>query len=211
MILARDSSGGSSVPRIYTRTGDGGQTGLIGGSRTSKADPRVDLYGDVDELNCALGMAIAQLLHEDSSPLQLLAEDLERIQTDLLELGALLADPVRCRRLTDEPKADLGIDGAALEPIIDRLTEPLPRLSAFILPGGAVSAAALHVARTVCRRVERKAVLQQQQGTALPAGVIVYLNRLSDLLFTAARFVNHAAGRDDVLWPGHRTSRRSGE
>jgi cob(I)alamin adenosyltransferase len=135
-----------------------------------------------------------------------LRDDLERIQADLFELGALLADPPRCTRLAGAPDADLGIDGAALEPVIDRLVEPLPPLRAFILPGGDPAAAALHVARTVCRRAERKAVDRLAAGVAVPAGVIVYLNRLSDLLFSAARFTNHAAGRSDVLWSGRRTA-----
>lgn len=191
------------MPRIYTRTGDGGQTGLIDGSRTSKSDPRVDLYGEVDELNSTIGVAVAQLTLPAVAGLR---QDLERIQTDLFELGALLADPPRCARLAGDAAADLGIDGAALEPVIDRLVEPLPPLRAFILPGGEPAAAALHVARTVCRRAERKAVERLDAGVAIPAGVIVYLNRLSDLLFSAARLANHAAGRSDVLWSGRRTA-----
>jgi len=192
------------VPRIYTRTGDRGETGLVDGTRTSKADPRVDLYGDVDELNSALGAAVALLPLPTLSPL---AADLARIQSDLFELGALLADPGRCERLAATAGADLGIDGAALEPVIDRLEAPLVALRTFILPGGAPAAAALHVARAVCRRVERRAVERRATGLAIPAGVIVYLNRLSDLLFTAARHVNHAAGRDDVPWSGRQAGR----
>lgn len=191
------------MPRIYTRTGDGGQTGLVDGSRTSKSDPRVDLYGDVDELNSAIGLADSFLT---LPALASLREGLARIQADLFELGALLADPGRCERLAADPQADLGIDGAALEPLIDQLEQPLAPLRAFILPGGEPGAAALHLARTVCRRAERKAVHRQAEGTAIPAGVIVYLNRLSDLLFVAARHANHAAGRQDVLWSGRRAA-----
>lgn len=195
------------MPRIYTRTGDDGQTGLADGSRTSKADPRVDLYGDVDELNSAIGLAVSQLTLPVVATLR---QDLERIQAELFELGALLADPGRCERLEGAPAVELGIDGATLEPVIDRLAEPLPALRAFILPGGEPAAAALHLARAVCRRAERKAVRRRGAGLAVPSGVIIYLNRLSDLLFTAARLANHAAGRDDVLWSGRRSARRRG-
>jgi cob(I)alamin adenosyltransferase len=189
------------VPRIYTRTGDGGQTGLVDGSRTSKADPRVDLYGEVDELNSALGLATTAL---DLPLLAGLATDLARIQADLFELGALLADPGRCQRLVAGESEDPAVDGAALEPVIDRLGADLPPLRAFILPGGQPAAAALHLARSICRRAERKLVTLRDSGTALPESALIYLNRLSDLLFVAARHVNHAAGRDDVLWPGRR-------
>ncbi len=186
------------MPRIYTRTGDGGETGLFDGSRTTKADPRVDLYGEVDELNSAIGLSIASLPGAASA----LAGDLTAIQRDLFEMGAILADPPRCEQLAADPRADLGIAGPALEPVIDRLGEPLPPLRAFILPGGHPAAAALHLARTICRRAERKAVDRRDEGVTLPAGVIVYLNRLSDLLFVAARHANHVAGLEDVLWAG---------
>ncbi len=188
------------MPRIYTRTGDGGETGLLDGSRTSKSDPRVDLYGDVDELNSAIGLALATGLDQEAAAD--LRGALEGIQRDLFELGALLADPARCEALA--AGGQLTIDGAALEPVIDRLDSALPPLRAFILPGGSPAAAALHLARTVCRRVERKAVDRRRAGVAVPGGVIVYLNRLSDLLFTAARFANHAAGCSDVEWSGKR-------
>jgi cob(I)alamin adenosyltransferase len=187
------------MPRIYTRTGDGGETGLFDGTRTRKCDPRVDLYGHVDELNSCLGVAAAALPDGASE----LHDDLERIQEDLFELGAVLADPPRSEALS-APGAALPIDGPALEAVIDRLDAPLAPLKAFILPGGHLAAAALHVARTVCRRVERQAVELQDRDVVIPAGVIVYLNRLSDLLFVAARHANHLAGRDDVLWSGRR-------
>ncbi|MBD3222042.1 cob(I)yrinic acid a,c-diamide adenosyltransferase [bacterium] len=187
------------MPRIYTRTGDRGETGLFDGTRTRKCNDRVDLYGNVDELNSCLGTAVAAL--PDGA--DLLQQDLERIQTDLFELGAVLADPPRSEALTAD-ETGLPLDGAALEPMIDRLEAPLPELRAFILPGGHPGAAALHVARTVCRRVERQAVALRDDGVAIPLGVIVYLNRLSDLLFIAARHANHLAGRDDVLWSGRR-------
>ena len=191
------------MPRIYTRTGDDGDTGLVDGSRTSKADPRVDLYGEVDELNSVLGVALAAL--PAGGPTSELRGALEGIQVDLFELGALLADPPRCEALVAGQNGDQAVDGASLEPVIDALQAPLPPLKAFILPGGEAAAAALHLGRTVCRRAERKAVQLRAEGTAVPDAVVVYLNRLSDLLFVAARRVNHAAGRDDVLWSGRRS------
>ncbi len=194
------------MTRIYTRTGDGGETGLFGGGRTAKSDPRVDLYGEVDELNSALGVVRAHLEPQLAAQpaLAALDADLLAFQSDLFELGALLADPERCRRLRDAAPTELGIDGPALEPVIDRLEDGLPPLRAFILPGGDAAAAALHLARTICRRVERKAVAAVHAQLEVPDGVIVYLNRLSDLLFVAARRVNHERGRDDVIWPGRR-------
>jgi cob(I)alamin adenosyltransferase len=190
------------MPRIYTRTGDRGDTGLCDGSRTTKSDQRVDLYGEVDELNSALGVARAQLAA--CAACTELQADLLAIQSDLFELGALLADPPRSARLVDAGPAELGIDGAALEPVIDRLEAGLAPLRSFILPGGDLAAAALHLARTVCRRAERKAVAARGDGLAVPGGVLIYLNRLSDLLFVAARRVNHERGVADVIWPGRR-------
>jgi len=191
------------LPRIYTRTGDDGDTGLVDGSRTTKADPRVDLYGEVDELNSVIGLALASA--PDVETVAELRNALSRIQVELFELGALLADPARCERLVAGTGDDHAVEGATLEPVIDALEAPLAPLKAFILPGGEPMAAALHLARTVCRRAERKAVGLRREGTALPESVLVYLNRLSDLLFVAARRANHAAGREDVLWSGRRS------
>jgi len=192
------------MARIYTRTGDRGETGLFDGSRTSKADPRVDLYGEVDELNSVLGAVCAQLEHQGLVAVELtrLHEDLRNIQSDLFVLGALLADPGRCEALQDAGPQELDLDGPGLEPVIDRLERGLAPLKAFILPGGDPAAAALHLARTVCRRVERRTVGLRAEGVAIPEAVVVYLNRLSDLLFVAARRVNHERGREDVIWPG---------
>jgi len=191
------------VPRIYTRTGDGGETGLVDGSRTSKANPRVDLYGDVDELNSALGLAVSAL--PETETLGPLKQDLIRIQADLFEMGALLADPGRCQGLVaGEEGADPGVDGVLLEPVIDRLGEGLPPLRTFILPGGVPAASSLHLGRSICRRAERKAVGLRNDEVAIPDAALIYLNRLSDLLFVAARHVNHAAGRQDIIWPGRR-------
>jgi cob(I)alamin adenosyltransferase len=190
------------MPRIYTRTGDRGETGLCDGSRTTKSNQRVDLYGEVDELNSALGVVRAQLAA--CGVCAGLQDDLLSIQSDLFELGALLADPPRSTRLVDAGADELGIDGPGLEPVIDRLEAGLTPLRSFILPGGDPAAAALHLARTICRRAERKAVAARGDGLAVPGGVLIYLNRLSDLLFVAARRVNHDRGVADVIWPGRR-------
>ena len=178
--------------KIYTRTGDGGETGLFDGTRVSKADPRVAAYGDVDELNAWLGLARASL--EDAQLLQMV----ERIQRDLFALGSRLADP--SRRIADRvTKASVsGDDIARLEQWIDLLEAELPPLRRFILAGGSPAGAAFHVARTVCRRAERAIV--SLGDNAVEQDVIVYVNRLSDLLFVLARFSNDRAGSPELEW-----------
>jgi len=177
--------------KIYTRTGDAGETSLFGGSRVSKADSRVDAYGDVDELNAWLGLVRANSLDAD------LNEPLVRIQQDLFALGAQLADP-RDRIADRVRKASLGdADVERLEQLIDRLESELPPLRRFILAGGSPAGAALHVARTVCRRVERRMVALTPRPDAV---LIRYVNRLSDLLFVIARVVNHRAGMPEIEW-----------
>ena len=180
-----------SAVKIYTRTGDAGETSLFDGSRVSKADSRVDAYGDVDELNAWLGLVRANRLDAD------LDEPVVRIQQDLFALGAQLADP-RDRIAGRVRKASLGdADVERLEQFIDRLESELPPLRRFILAGGSPAGAALHVARTVCRRAERRMVAL----TPTPDPVLVkYVNRLSDLLFVMARVVNHRAGVPEVEW-----------
>jgi cob(I)alamin adenosyltransferase len=177
--------------KIYTRTGDAGETSLFGGTRVSKADSRVDAYGDVDELNAWLGLARAAGLDPD------LDQPLVRIQQDLFALGAQLADPGE--RIAERVvKASL-TDGdvGRLESLIDRLEAELPPLRRFILAGGAQAGAALHVARTVCRRAERRMV----SLTPAPDAVLIkYVNRLSDLLFVLARVANHRAGVPEIEW-----------
>ncbi len=187
------------MARIYTRTGDQGQTFLADGSPISKAGPRVELYGEVDELNSQLGLCVALMEGQPKGCVAGLAEGLLDIQHRLFDLGAVLADPGRCVELADLPLAKQPFSAMALEQFIDQFTGPLPALTAFILPGGHPIAAQLHVARAVCRRIERQAVSLSETG-AVPAGALVWLNRLSDFLFTAARAVNHARGEGDVLW-----------
>ena len=177
--------------RLYTRTGDTGETALFDNSRVSKADPRVDAYGDVDELNAWLGLARARGLDAD------LDAELVHIQRDLFAVGAQLADPAD-RLATRVSKAFLQhTDVTRLEHIIDRLEQEVPPLTRFILAGGAESGASIHVARTVCRRAERRIVGLVPQPDPL---LIQYMNRLSDLLFVLARVVNHRAGQPETEW-----------
>jgi cob(I)alamin adenosyltransferase len=179
--------------KIYTRTGDGGETGLFGGARVPKSHPRVGAYGDVDELNACLGCVRAQAgLDAD------LYDMLEQIQRDLFAIGARLADP--SDRIADQvTKAAVG-DGdiQRLEGWIDGLESALPPLRRFILPGGSVAGAMLHSSRTVCRRAERAIVALGTE--AVEAHVVIYINRLSDLLFVLARAVNHRAKQPEMEW-----------
>jgi cob(I)alamin adenosyltransferase len=178
--------------KIYTRTGDDGQTSLFDQTRVSKADPRVDAYGEVDELNACLGAARAAVGPGDLSDL------LEALQKELFAVGARLADP--SARIAARVEKAVVTSGAirGLEEAIDRLDAELPPLRRFILPGGTGAGALLHLARTVCRRAERRVVALGPD--AVEAEVLVYLNRLSDLLFVAARAVNHRAGVSEVEW-----------
>lgn len=177
--------------KIYTRTGDTGETSLFGTSRVSKADPRVDAYGEVDELNAWLGYVRTSAIDPDLNGAIL------HIQRDLFAVGAQLADPGErlSERLTKAFVSDS--DVARLEALIDRLETELPPLTHFILSGGSPAGASLHVARTCCRRVERRIV----QLTPLVEPVLLrYVNRLSDLLFVMARVANHRAGLPEVAW-----------
>lgn len=177
--------------KIYTRTGDRGDTSLFGGRRVRKHDLRVDAYGTVDELNSLLGLARAEGLPQQA------AAWLEQIQNDLFTLGADLATPLDAASdwvVRLDPEA-----AAGLEIAIDRMDETLPALKHFILPGGTRAAATTHVARTVCRRGERLCVALADADAVNPAA-IVYLNRLSDFLFTLARWLNHQAGENEQGW-----------
>jgi cob(I)alamin adenosyltransferase len=181
--------------RIYTRTGDQGETGLFGGGRVMKNHPRVSAYGEVDELNAALGVCVACC--EDQEMRRLL----ERLQADLFVVGADLAAPgEEGERVGKKPvlRVSEGM-AAALEALIDQYEEGVPPLSTFILPGGTPLAAQLHLARAVCRRAER-AVIAASGKENLNPEVVVYLNRLSDLLFTLARAANHRADQAETPW-----------
>ncbi len=183
------------LSRIYTRSGDQGETGLGDGSRVGKDDPRVAAYGTVDELNAVLGLLLSG---QPDFP----EKDLVRgIQNDLFDVGADLCVPIRAdepagKRLRVRPE-----QATALEKAIDRLNQRLSPLQSFVLPGGQPAAAWCHLARTVCRRAEREVVVAGRRETINPEAV-VYLNRLSDLLFVLARVCNRD-GQDDILWvPG---------
>jgi cob(I)alamin adenosyltransferase len=186
--------------KIYTRTGDDGTTGLVDGSRVPKADPRMQAIGDVDEANCAIGLAIAEIRSALGAAQEAfwLGSLLERIQNDMFDLGADLATPF------DTPGEALRVVPSQVERLereIDSLNERLSPLTSFILPGGSRAAGLLHQARAVVRRAERSAI--SAGGTAIfNAQALAYLNRLSDYLFVAARVVNQS-GDGDVLWvPG---------
>ncbi len=180
--------------KIYTKTGDAGTTGLFGGARVTKDDIRVEAYGDVDELNAVIGMARAVEM------MPRIDEVLVPVQRDLFAIGALLATPDLQKMAQHLDKARIDDRRITeLELAIDDGESELEPLRAFILPGGTPKAAALHVARTVCRRAERH-VVRLQHDVELPPLAIIYLNRLSDLLFTLARLANRRAGAGEVTW-----------
>ena len=186
-----------ALNRIYTRTGDGGLTGLANGERRPKHDLRIEAYGTVDELNAVLGLA--RLATHDEPEIDAV---LGRIQNDLFDLGADLATPPAAAPKREELRI-LESQVERLEREIDAMNERLAPLRSFVLPGGSQAAAHLHLARTVCRRAERLVVaLTERADERITPAAVKYLNRLSDLLFVAARHANDD-GRLDVLWvPG---------
>lgn len=178
--------------KIYTKTGDGGETGLVDGSRIRKDHARVAAFGDVDELNAGIGVART---HADEDLSQLL----DGVQRDLFAIGAQIADP-RAQVASRREKAALAAGRIVdVERAIDAREAQMPPLTAFILPGGTPLAASLHVARTVCRRAERSVLALGRTDPVDPL-ILVYLNRLSDLLFVLARHANHVAGRPEPKW-----------
>jgi cob(I)alamin adenosyltransferase len=181
--------------KIYTKKGDTGETSLLGGERVPKDDPRVAAYGDVDETNACLGLVRL------TAPKGFADELLGDIQRDLFAIGGALAAPAP-EKLKGAQKGKVAVAPgriAALEAAIDEADTHLPALKSFVLPGGTAKAAVLHHARTVCRRAERSVVTLARTG-AVPGDVLVYLNRLSDLLFTLARLANERAGVSDATW-----------
>ncbi len=193
--------------KIYTRTGDAGSTSLFGGRRVSKTHPRVAAYGAVDELNAVLGLATASVGADggieapDDDATKALVSRLRAIQARLFDVGADLATPpdeatdAHVTRMHDAWVEEL-------ESEMDVMTATLPPLTSFILPGGVRLAAELHLARTVCRRAERKVIAAAEAGQEINEDVLRYLNRLSDWLFVAARHANGMAGVTDVPWAG---------
>jgi cob(I)alamin adenosyltransferase len=180
--------------KLYTKSGDEGSTGLFGGPRVPKCDPRVDAYGEVDEVNAAIGVALAACGDPQ------IARRLSGIQADLFVVGAELATPQGHK----PPNAISEAQVVQLEQWIDEACNETKPLRTFVLPAGSALAAALHLARTVCRRAER-AVVSLSQQEVLSGVVVVYLNRLSDLLFALARLANQRAGVADIPWNPSRT------
>ena len=183
-----------TLNRIYTRTGDGGKTRLSTGAPVSKADPRVEAYGAVDETNACLG-----LVRVHTAADALLDPMLARIQNELFDLGADLSTPAKPDEAAGSVLRILDRQVERLEGEIDELNGVLPPLTSFVLPGGTPAAAALHLARTVCRRAEREAVRLIEGGEPVSGPALRYLNRLSDFLFVAARFANDR-GAAEVFW-----------
>ncbi len=174
---------------IYTRTGDKGKTSLFDGTRVFKSHPRVETYGTVDELNSTIGSILAHLPAKHG----LVKKELEKIQHELFDIGSALAtpEPLPVIGLQDRPKD--------FEKLIDQMTVKMPTLTAFILPGGSKAGSLLHIARTIVRRAERQLV-ELMQSEEVDSTVVVYLNRLSDLLFTMARYVNHIEKKKEIKW-----------
>ena len=178
--------------KIYTKTGDKGTTSLFGGKRVEKDDLRIDTYGTVDELNALIGAAVSEINNQE------LIEVLQNIQLDLFTLGSDLATPEENNVKFTVPRVTESFV-KKLEENIDKFNDKLPELKNFILPGGSKAAALLHLARTVCRRGER-AVVKLQKNENIGENILVYLNRLSDLLFVLARYANLVTNTPDVEW-----------
>ncbi len=193
--------------KIYTRTGDKGKTSLFDGTRVSKSDTRVETYGTIDELNSMIGAAIAYIQdwsnysssersesrNKSSRQARTIKTELEQVQHDLLEIGSALATPHAM------PVVGIEKRPKDFEKLIDKLTKKLPELKNFILPGGGKAGSLLHVSRTIARRAERQTVGLMQKE-AIDGNIIIYINRLSDLLFTMARFVNHKEKQKEKKW-----------
>jgi cob(I)alamin adenosyltransferase len=183
------------ITKVYTRTGDDGTTGLGAGGRVGKDSPRIEAYGTVDELNSQIGVVLSSGVNETIAPA------LAAIQNDLFHLGSDLCIPEEEKKRLAVPRIEER-HVAALEDLMDRLSEELPPLENFVLPGGAPAAAQLHVTRTVCRRAERLVVALARRERVGPH-TVEYLNRLSDALFVMARHENKRRGIPDVLWNSH--------
>lgn len=189
------------IDRVYTKGGDGGETSLIGGERVSKAAPRIESYGTVDELNATLGLVRTAL--EQSAAGATLLPIVARVQQELFNLGAELATPDAERRARTPAVEERHV--LALEVDIDRLNEDLPELTSFVLPGGGAASAHFHLSRTVCRRAERLVVALADSGESVGAHAVEYLNRLSDALFVFGRWASHTEGVPEHLWEPRKT------
>ena len=195
--------------KIYTKTGDKGETGLIGGKRISKGDPRIVAYGSVDELNSNIGIAISSMTVKDRHLFLDLINIMTRIQSELFIVGSDLADPRYPEGNQNQyqtPRTEENM-ASALEDAIDKFETELEPITFFILPGGSIEASLLHITRTIARRAESAATLLLKDQIINPI-VLVYLNRLSDFLFIAARLINKRLGIKDVAWrPSERQTR----
>lgn len=181
------------MTKIYTKKGDKGETSLIGGYQVLKNDPRIEAYGSIDELNSAIGITIAEISNV-KYPISNIKNELINVQNDLFEIGSVLADPraIKVQNLDKRIKET--------EEFIDMLSEELPELKNFILPGGGESGSYLHFVRTVARRVERR-VVELSRKVDIDSQILVYLNRLSDLFFVMARDLNYKEGVKEIIWP----------
>lgn len=196
-----------SIVKIYTKTGDKGETSLYGGKRVSKADLRVEAYGAIDELSSAIGVVLAEMQKAKIKMRNYMVKiknELERMPHDLYEIAALLATPhdtqvAKGQVIHKKLPQHLQERTKEIEQYIDALTEKLPPLHAFILPGGGRVGSLLHQARTICRRAERRIVALARKDD-IPSEILIYMNRLSDLLFMVARFVNHKEKHKEILW-----------
>ena len=185
--------------RLYTRTGDKGMTSLVDGTRAEKDCERLEAYGCIDELSSALGMLAAW----HGVPEEIVVQ-LRRIQNEMFEIGGYLATPVKEGEQT--VLSGIGEETSLLENWIDKLDEGVPQLNSFILPGGTEASGICHLCRTICRRAERRVITLSGTSYVDPA-VVSYLNRLSDYLFIAARYLNHVAGIKDIAWMPNKTSK----
>lgn len=182
---------------IYTKTGDKGDTGLFSGKRVSKASLRIEAIGTVDELNSTIGITISNIKYQKSPASTSeagranMTKELIRIQSDLFEIGAVLANP--------HQKIDLSKRIKEFENLIDKMTKELPPLFNFILPGGGKAGSMLHLARTVARRTERR-IVSLSEKEKVQSDVIVYINRLSDLFLTMSRFINYKEKKEEIIW-----------
>ncbi|OGH39138.1 MAG: ATP:cob(I)alamin adenosyltransferase [Candidatus Levybacteria bacterium RIFCSPLOWO2_01_FULL_38_21] len=172
---------------IYTKAGDKGQTGLFSGKRVSKANPRIEAIGAVDELNSTIGFALSQIRNPKSE----IRKELIKIQNDLFEIGAALANPKQKINLSNRTKE--------FENMIDKMTKELPPLFNFVLPGGGMVGSSLHIARTVCRRTERR-IVELSKKEKVQGDLIIYINRLSDLFLTMSRYINYKEKRKEIIW-----------
>ncbi len=181
--------------KIYTKTGDKGTTSLFDGTRVDKDDIRVDTYGTVDELNSQVGVVVAHLL--DTATEEPLKQELVQIQDDLFSIGALLANPKE--KMDKEMSEHLAKRVTDFETFIDSMTEEIPELKNFVLPGGGKAGAFLHMTRTIARRAERR-VISLFKKQEKPQEIVMYFNRLSDLFFTMSRYINFKEGNKETIW-----------